>query len=105
MWYNIPMTETKTKSRTRGDLARANILRFIDDYHTDNGLPPTYREIIAGCDVCSTSVLNYHLGILEKQGFITRRTRLARTLLLTPEGRLHLFDGSIELVETVRKSA
>ena len=70
------------KTPADGKANRRRILEFIWD-HTENvGYPPSYREIMAECDLVSTSGVAYHLKVLEEQGLITRVGRLARTVQL-----------------------
>jgi repressor LexA len=54
------------------------ILTFIRRFLTDNSYPPTIRDIVRGCGVSSTSVADYNLGILEKEGYIRRHREVSR---------------------------
>ena len=48
------------------------VFAFIVEYcRKRNGIPPTWQEIAAGADLCSTSVSTYHVKKLEKQGRLT----------------------------------
>jgi repressor LexA len=58
------------------------ILDFIRRFLTDNTYPPTIRDIVAGCGISSTSVADYNLGILEKQGIIRRHREVSRGIEL-----------------------
>ncbi len=60
------------------------IYRFMQEHH----IPPTIREIASGAELSSTSVVSYHLGILEEKGFIKRDRNRSRglRLLVTPAG-------------------
>jgi SOS-response transcriptional repressor LexA len=50
------------------------VLDFIKRYKTaHDGVAPTVREIGLVCDISSTSVVMYHLGLLQKQGRIVIR--------------------------------
>lgn len=42
------------------------------------GYPPTIRDIVSGCGISSTSVVDYNLNILEREGFIRRRREVSR---------------------------
>jgi repressor LexA len=64
------------------------ILSFIRRFLTDNSYPPTVRDIVSGCGISSTSVADYNLGILEKNGYIRRHREVSRGL--------ELLDGSME---------
>jgi hypothetical protein len=39
---------------------RENILRFIGDYIDDKGYAPTIRDILKGCSISSTAVVQHH---------------------------------------------
>ncbi|GAB4467855.1 MAG: transcriptional repressor LexA [Anaerolineae bacterium] len=60
------------------------ILSFIEEFITENGYPPTIREIGAACNISSTSVVNYNLNKLEREGLITRDREVSRGLRITP---------------------
>ncbi len=59
-----------------------NILRFIDRYFTENGYPPTIRQIGEATDIGSTSVVNYNLNKLVDAGFLERTASTSRGLRL-----------------------
>src|SRR3989304_4407701 len=54
------------------------IMGFIRSFWGDKGYPPTIRDIVNGCDVSSTSVVNYNLNILEREGYIRRDREVSR---------------------------
>lgn len=56
------------------------ILDFIRHYKTDNGFAPSVRDIQAGCDISSTSVVDYNLRILHRDGHVRRSSEIARGL-------------------------
>ena len=49
------------------------ILDFIDEFMEEAGFPPTVRDIVRGCGLSSTSVADYNLRILEREGRLRRR--------------------------------
>ncbi len=60
------------------------IIKFIDRFMADRGYPPTIRDIQAGCGVSSTSVVDYNLNILKREGYIRRHAEVSRGIgLLT----------------------
>ena len=59
------------------------ILDFIKSFAMDNGYPPTIREIGEAVDISSTSVVNYNLNALQKEGFIVRDRTVSRGIRLT----------------------
>jgi len=61
------------------------ILEFIQDFLTDNGFPPTIREIGKAVGISSTSVVNYNLNRLVERGHLTREKDVSRGLRLTDE--------------------
>lgn len=60
-----------------------DILNFIKEYVSDNGFPPTYREIGHNFNIASTFGVKRHLDALVKKGFITVEGNASRTLSLT----------------------
>ena len=65
-----------------------SILDFIRSFSVKTQYPPTIREIGKAVNISSTSVVNYNLNVLEKQGFIARDKTISRGIKLvqdTPE--------------------
>jgi repressor LexA len=58
------------------------ILSFIRQFLTDKTYPPTIRDIVKGCGISSTSVADYNLVILEKDGYIRRHREVSRGIEL-----------------------
>lgn len=61
------------------------IIKFISEFVDSNGYPPTIREIGAACDISSTSVVNYNLNKLEREGLLARDREVSRGLRLTTD--------------------
>lgn len=62
---------THDKRLSKGRRVRCDIYAFVRGFKKlNNGKSPTLREIMAACDISSTSVAAYHLRGLEKQGAI-----------------------------------
>ena len=61
------------------------ILDFIRDFSVRSKYPPTIREIGKSVGISSTSVVNYNLNVLEKQGLIERDKTISRGIKLTGE--------------------
>jgi repressor LexA len=59
-----------------------HIIGFIDRFLADRGYPPTIRDIQVGCGISSTSVVDYNLNILEREGFIRRHAEVSRGIEL-----------------------
>ena len=58
------------------------IIEYIRRFQGDNGYPPTIRDIVAGCKISSTSVVDYNLNILKREGYIRRHPEVARGMEL-----------------------
>lgn len=58
---------------------------FIAKFLDENGYPPTIREIGKACGISSTSVVNYNLTKLEREGFLVRDREVSRGLRLAAE--------------------
>ncbi len=59
------------------------ILAFIRRFLVENSYPPSIRDIVRGCGISSTSVADYNLEILERQGYLRRRHEVSRGIALT----------------------
>ncbi len=55
-----------------------DIMRFIEDFLDENGYPPTVRDIQYGCNISSTSVVDYNLKGLVRGGFLRRSKEVSR---------------------------
>lgn len=58
------------------------IVEFIQGFLEDHHFPPTVRDIQAGCEISSTSVVDYNLRILQREGYIRRRSEVSRGIEL-----------------------
>src|SRR5512139_4032476 len=58
------------------------ILDFIRSFSVKTKYPPTIREIGKSVGISSTSVVNYNLNVLEKQGLIARDKTISRGIKL-----------------------
>jgi repressor LexA len=61
---------------------RKRIVDFILQFMEKKGYPPTVRDIQSGCGISSTSVVDYHLKVLEKEGHIRRDAEVSRGIEL-----------------------
>lgn len=57
-----------------------HMMRFMHDYTSERGFPPSIREIGEECDIGSTSVVNYNLNKLVDAGYIVRSGKVSRGL-------------------------
>lgn len=61
------------------------ILDYIRQFIQDHGYPPSVRDIQRGCGISSTSVVDYNLHILHREGYIRRSPEVSRGIeLLEP---------------------
>ncbi len=65
------------------------IIAFIGKFSREHGYPPTIRQIGEAAKISSTSVVNYNLNKLEKDGYLTRDLKVSRGVRLVdqPAGR------------------
>ena len=68
--------ERKLSPRQQG------MLDFIADFMDDHQFPPTVRDIQAGCEISSTSVVDYNLQILQREGYLRRLPEVSRGIEL-----------------------
>jgi len=64
-----------------------SILAFLKDFLEENSYPPTVRDIQNGCQISSTSVVDYNLRILQREGHIRRSPEVSRGIEVLGEGR------------------
>jgi repressor LexA len=62
------------------------ILDFLRDFIEDKDYPPSIRDIQQGCDISSTSVVDYNLKRLEERGYIRRDREVSRAIELLEAG-------------------
>ena len=55
---------------------------FAHRFLTENGYPPSIRDIQSGCGISSTSVVDYNLDILAKKGYLRRHPEVSRGIEL-----------------------
>ena len=58
------------------------ILSFVEAFTHENEYPPSIREIGEAVGISSTSVVNYNLKALEREGYIARDKTVSRGLRL-----------------------
>ena len=63
-----------------------SILRFIREFLRDKDYPPSIRDIQEGCNISSTSVVDYNLKALERMGFLRRDREVSRAIELLERG-------------------
>ncbi len=70
---------TKGKLSTRQE----EMITFIGRFTADKGYPPTIRQIGEAVKISSTSVVNYNLNKLERDGYINRDLKVSRGVRLS----------------------
>ena len=63
------------------------ILDYIREFIDEHDYPPSIRQIQQACDISSTSVVDYNLRILERQGHIRRDREVSRAIEVLHGGR------------------
>lgn len=62
------------------------ILDFLRAFLDEHDYPPSIRDIQQGCDISSTSVVDYNLKRLEEKGLIRRDREVSRAIELLDAG-------------------
>ena len=62
--------------------SRLHILNFIRNFLHERGYTPTVRDIAKGCSISTSSVVQYHLNMLEREGYIYRDPKVFRSIRL-----------------------
>ena len=71
------------RKRAKGLTERQmRILDVLERFQSQNGYPPSIREICDKANISSTSVVNYYLNQLEETGYIERDGRVSRGIRL-----------------------
>ena len=63
------------------------ILDYIREFIEEHDYPPSIRQIQQACEISSTSVVDYNLRILERQGHIRRDREVSRAIEVLHGGR------------------
>ncbi len=58
------------------------IFNFVRHFGMEKGYPPTVRDIVSGCQLSSTSVADYNLDILQREGYLRRHNGVSRGIEL-----------------------
>jgi len=90
------MSKSQSTRRNRAKLSerQRQILSFIETFLDENGYPPTIREIGKAVKIGSTSVVNYNLNKLVREGFLERSQKVSRGLLLVKDEDENSNNGS-----------
>lgn len=80
---------------------QTEMIRFIGRFTDDKGYPPTIRQIGEAVNISSTSVVNYNLNKLEREGFILRDLKVSRGVRLAEGALPHTSKRSVKGAERV----
>lgn len=75
------------------------ILDFIREFMGEHQFPPTVRDIQGGCEISSTSVVDYNLHILQREGYLRRLPEVSRGIELV--GGFRNFSDNIVSIPIV----
>ncbi len=53
---------------------------FVHSFVDDNSYPPSIRDILGGCGISSTSVVDYNLKAQERAGYLRRDREVSRAI-------------------------
>jgi len=59
---------------------RKQIIDFITKFIQEKDYSPAVRDVVEGCGISSSSVAQYHLNVLEREGYIRRGREVARSI-------------------------
>ena len=73
------------KSQVRPTKRQRELLTFIDEFITEHGYSPSYREIMSGCNYTSVATVALHVNNLIIRGHLRKKDRSARSLEVVKE--------------------
>jgi repressor LexA len=77
------------------------ILEFMRRFIDEHDYPPSIRDIQIGCDISSTSVVDYNLKALERMGFIRRDREVSRAIELLDRGSRRPRTVPVPIIGTI----
>ena len=80
------------RQRRRRAVKRIRVMRALRDLTAELGQPPAYHEIATRLDV-GTSLVKYHLDVLQAEGYVDKQPFKHRTLTLTEAGIAAIREG------------
>lgn len=63
------------------------IIKFITDFSSKNGYPPSMREVASAVNVSSSSTIHKILHQCHEDGFIVSTKGIVRSMQVTKEGK------------------
>lgn len=64
------------------NVTRQKVIEFIREFYDEHGYAPTVRDIMKGCELSSTAVVQHHLKVLESEHLIERDSKVFRSIQL-----------------------
>ena len=58
------------------------IIDFIEEFIEKHDYSPSVRDVARGCGIASSTVAQYHLNFLEREGYISRDRKVSRSISL-----------------------
>jgi len=96
------ITGTTKEQRVKGLSAKQqSILQFMRKFIDEHDYPPSIRDIQLGCDISSTSVVDYNLKALERQGYIRRDREVSRAIELLDGGARRRRSVAVPIIGTI----
>jgi repressor LexA len=77
------------------------ILDFMREFLDEHDYPPSIRDIQDGCEISSTSVVDYNLKALEQKGFIRRDREVSRGIELLDGGKRRTRAVPVPIIGTI----
>lgn len=65
-----------------GETTRERVYRYIREFYQARDYAPTVRDILKGCAISSTAVVQHHLNVLQREGRIHRDAGVFRSIRL-----------------------
>ena len=78
-----------------------DILEFMRRFIDEHDYPPSIRDIQVGCNISSTSVVDYNLKALERLGFIRRDREVSRAIELLDRGTRRTRTVPVPIIGTI----
>ena len=69
-------------SMKRLSSVQKRIIDFIEEFIERHDYSPSVRDVARGCGIASSTVAQYHLKILEREGYISRGRKVSRSISL-----------------------
>ena len=86
----------------RPSKTQKRIIDFIEQFIEKYNYAPSVREVAKGCNIASSTVAQYHLNVLEREGYISRSRKVPRSISL-PKGQTDF--STVPLLGTISAGA